>query len=439
MRVLHVSVSDKENGAHLAGFRLHQGLCRLGIDSSMFVQRRLDDSGDETIKVYRRPANLLFRAKTFAYRRWIARDLAHYKERKAGQTLVYDRAVEGHFAISQMPEADVIYIHSAYGFIDYFRDLPILAQRAPIVRLLHDMNFFTGGCSYARGCERFVDSCGACPLLFTPSERDLSRRIWERKRSVFSRIRDRLHFVAPSRWIAEEARRSSLLQDFPVEVIPNPLDTEAFRPQDREAMRELCGIPKERQVVGFLSHPLGRVDKGFPLLVKALEAMMDSPRLFLLTAGGGKPPVDVKIPHLHLGRISDTQMLCAFYCASDVVAIPSLEDNLPSVAMEAMACGTPVVTFATGGIPEMVIHEVTGLVVPKADTDALREGIVELLRNSSACARMAANGRRIAVEKYSMRVQAERHADLCARIVSKPKTTTRSDSHEEPHIFVGKK
>lgn len=438
MRVLHISVSDKENGAHLAGYRLHKGLRRLGVDSSMFVQQRLDDSEDETIRVYKRPENLLYRAKTFAWRHWIMRELSRNEERLDELPFLYDRAVEGRQAISQMPEADVIYIHAGYGFIDWFRDLPLLARHAPIVFLLHDMDLFTGGCTHARSCQRFTDRCGACPHLLSHTERDLSRRIWERKHVVFSRIQNRLHFVAPSRWIAAEARRSSLLRDLPVVVIPNNVDTEEFCPRNQAAMREFYGIHREARVVGFLSDPLDRVVKGFPLLIEALGTMKERGNLLLLTGGRGKPPMDIKIPHLHLGRLYDDRSLCAFYAASDLVVIPSLEENLPSVAMEAMACGTPIVAFATGGIPEMVRHGVTGVVVPKADTDALREGITELLRDSAARARMSENGRRVAVEEYSMQVQAKRHADLCARITSLPIPTVSASYNEKPQTLVGK-
>lgn len=438
MRVVHISVTDKGNGAHLAGFRLHQGLRRLGIDSSMFIQRRLDDSEDETIGVYKRSMSLRSRAKRFAYRRWISRELAGCKQRQDGLHFYHDRAPEGRDAISQIPAADVIYIHSVYGFIEYFRDLPILAQRAPVVRVLHDMNFFTGGCSHDRGCGRFTDRCGTCPLLLSHSERDLSRRTWERKRAVFPRIRDRLYALAPSQWIADQARRSSLLRNVPIEVIPNTVDTDAFRLRKQSAMREFCEIPQEARVVAFLSDPLDRVLKGFPLLIKALMSIKNVPNLFLLTGGGGKPPVPIGIPHRHLGKIHDERSLCAFYSAADIVVIPSLEDNLPSVAMEAMACRKCVVAFATGGIPEMVRHGVTGLVVPKADTEALGNAIANLLNDSSARARMSENGRRIAVEEYSLAVVAKRHADLCARITSSPEIAMRSGSHEEVHILVGK-
>jgi glycosyltransferase involved in cell wall biosynthesis len=418
MRVVHVSVSDKENGAHLAGFRLHRGLLRLGVESKMFVVRRLDDSGDETIRVYQPPTDVFRRAMTFAYRRWLSRDLVRHGKHLNREFFIYDRAAEGRRAISQMPAADVIYIHSAYGFIDYLRDLPLLAQCAPIVFELHDMSFFTGGCSYDDGCGRFTERCGACPLFQSHDEHDPSRHVWERKHTVFSRIRDRLHFVAASRWTARQARRSSLLKDFPIDVIPYGIDTEIFRPSDRVAAREILGVPKNSRVLLYAAHPVDRVQKGFACLAEAVRKMNDREGLFLLVAGGGKLPAEVPIPHRHLGRIHDERLLSLAYCAADVFVMPSLQEAFGLTAIEAMASGTPVIAFASGGIAETVRDGVTGLHVPTGDTSALGESISQLLRNSAARARMSENARKVAVSEYSMSVQAKSHAGLLARITS---------------------
>lgn len=422
MRVVQISVTDKDGGGGAPSYRLHRGFLSLGIDSTMYVMRRMEDSADGTIKVFHGRNDIPSRVTRFIYKRWISRELVTYKDRirRDRSGFIYDRAPEGRSAISQMPPADVIYIHGAIGFLDYYRDLPILAQRATIVFVLHDMSFFTGGCTHAFDCERFVDRCGTCPLFNSNDERDVTRRVWQRKHAVFSQISNRLHFVAPSQWIAREAKRSGLLRDFPVEVIPLDINAEVFRPRNRSAMRELLGIPQDAHVVGFLSNPMARAVriKGFSFLLKALEDMSESRRPFLVTAGGGAPPIDVAVPHKHLGQIHDSHLLSALYSAADIVALPSLVENLPRVAMEAMACGTPVVAFATGGIPEIVRHGVTGLVIPKLDTVALRLGIDELLQNPSARAQMAENSKRIALEEYSMPIQAQRHAELCTRITS---------------------
>ena len=435
MRIVHLSVSDKENGAHLAGYRLHKGLLRLGVDSTMFVQRRLDDSGDNTIQVYQRPRSLFFRVKTRAYKHWMYRDLRSFPKRMDGRVLISDRAAEGRHVVEQIPAADVIYIHAAYDFVSY-EDIALLAQRAHIVFMLHDISYFTGGCTYDPGCGRFTDRCGACPILLSHNENDPTRHVWERKHAVFSRMRNRLHFVAPSQWIARQARRSSLLRNFPIEVVPYGTDTEALHPRSGAAMREYFGIPQDKRVVGFVAQPLDNVFKGFSFLAKALEAMGDTPNLFLLTAGRGKLPVEIRIPHLHLGQIYDTRSLCAFYCSADILAVPSTSDNLPQVVMEAMACGTPVVAFPTGGIPEMARNRVTGLVVPEADPGALRDGIAK--QDSAARARMAENARQIAVEEYSMEVQAKRHVDLCARITSSTIAGMRPAYGEGSQKLVGK-
>ncbi len=446
MRVLHVSVTDKGNGAHLAGYRLHKGLLQLGVDSSMFVVHRLDDTGDETIRVYQGTANLLLRAKNIAYKRWVARELRRNKERQADYPFIHDRAAEGRRAISQMPETDLIYVHGISNFIDYSHDLPLLAQRAPVVFLLHDMDFFTGGCTHARGCERFTDRCGACPQLMSHREHDLSRRVWERKRAVFRRIRDRLHFVAPSRWIAGEARRSSLLQNFPIEVIPHGIDTEVFRSRDRFAAREVLGIPRSARVLLYVSQPVGRQEKGFAFLAEALKRAKDRDDLLLLVAGGGKLPVEVSTRMLRLGWIRNDLFLSLAYCAADIFVMPSLRETFGVTAVEAMASGTPVIAFATGGIPETVRHGVSGLLVPVGDTSALYRSIEELLPDSTCRSRMAENGRKIAVEEYSMPVHAKRHKEFCARVVS---TTYRQNegqrasqplpSHRLPssHVDVG--
>lgn len=439
MRVLHISVTDKGNGAHLNGFRLHKGLRKLGVDSSMFVQQRLDDSGDETIHEYRSwPVSLLWRAKTRAFRYWISRELSQLRTRPNIPAFIYDRATGGDRAISQMPEADVIYIHGIYNFIDYFRDLPELAQRAPIVFRLCDMDFFTGGCTYARGCERFADRCGACPQLVSHGEDDISRRSWERKHAVFSRIHDRLHFVAPSDWIAAKARQSSLLRNLPIDVIPNSADTDVFRPRDQLGARALLDVPRNARVLLYVAQPVSRVEKGFAYLAEALQKMSDRRDLLLLVAGSGKLPAEVPIQCVQLGRIRDERLLSLVYSAADVFVMPSLEETFGMTAVEAMATGTPVVAFATGGIAETVRHGVTGLHVPTGSSGALCDSIEALLSDSSARARMAENGRRIAVEEYSMPVIAKRYADHCARIIGSPSSAREPVPVSENYTLAGK-
>ena len=172
-----------------------------------------------------------------------------------------------------------------------------------------------------------------------------------------------MHLVGTSRWIAAEAKRSSLLRRFPSTIIPNGLDTADFSPRDKAVAREKLGVPPDAKVVLFVAESSAIKRKGFDYLSAALEKMKARSDLFLLSVGSGKPNVP-DLPQLHLGRISDDRKLSEIYSAADVFVIPSLQESFGQTVTESLACGTPVVGFNTGGIPDMVRPGITGYLAP---------------------------------------------------------------------------
>jgi len=132
----------------------------------------------------------------------------------------------------------------------------------------------------------------------------------------------------------------------------------------------------------------------------------------LVSIGQGRPELDIEIPNRHMGVINDDALLSCVYSAADVFVCPSLQDNLPNTVMEAMACGTPVVAFDAGGIPDMVRSEVTGLLVPTGNPGALHDALASLLEDRARRDKMADSCRRIALQEYSSEVQARRYAEL---------------------------
>src|SRR5262249_52354987 len=223
----------------------------------------------------------------------------------------------------------------------------------------------------------------------------------------------RLHIVTPSCWLAEEVRRSPIFRRFPVAVIPNGLDLEDFAPRDRGSARDVFGIPQRAKVVLFVADGIGISRKGFSILAQTLEKYdARASDLFLMSLGHNKPSVQCRIPWLHLGFVNNDRLLSMAYSAADVFVIPSLQDNLPNTVLEAMACGTPVVGFAVGGITEMVRAGITGLVVPSGDTDGFRAAILALAENDNKRREMSANCRRIAIEEYSLELQARRYSEI---------------------------
>jgi glycosyltransferase involved in cell wall biosynthesis len=320
----------------------------------------------------------------------------------------------------------VINLHwIAGGFLDYQSFFTAYPKHVPLVWRMADMGALTGGCHYDQGCGKFANQCGACPQLGSANENDLSRRVWERKSAALSHVgRGGLHIVGTSRWIAEQARRSSLLGRFAISVIPNGLDTEEFAPRDRNFSRDLWNIPRDAAVVLFAAETLANVRKGFAELAAALGGIRNVENLLLVSIGGvgwKKCELPPGLPHLGLGRVNNDRMLSTIYSAADIFVIPSLQESFGQTVIESLACGTPVVGFASGGIVDTVRPGQTGWLAPTGDVDALRDAIETALRDRERRMAMSPVCRRVAVEEYSLDVQARAYAALYETLLARAK------------------
>jgi len=432
MKIIHINTYDVSGGAARAAYHLHKGILRLGHDSMMYVCERKSD--DPKVVTYKPPADLPCRFIRRLRRKQIDRDFARYHSRlgpplRTGShytntisELFSDfRSEYGRTLISQLPKCDIINLHWISGFLDYRVFFDNVTRHTPVVWELSDMNAFTGGCHYNNGCNRFTAQSGACPILGSSTDDDLSRKIWSGKQSALNSVDPRkLHIVTTSRWMAYESRQSSLLGKFPISVIPVGVDTDVFAPRDRQTARDVLGIPQARKVVLFISSKLGNVRKGFDFLKGALSGIADQNQLFLVLLGRGELSGLDEIPHLHLGTTKSDKKLSLIYSAADLFVIPSIQDNLPTTVLESMACGTPVVGFKVGGIPDMVRSGVTGQLVPPQDESALRTAILDILDDTVKRREMEVNCRRIALDEYTLQSQAKRYIDLYKSILGQP-------------------
>lgn len=417
MRIVHVS-ANQDGGAGRAATRLHRGLRQIGHDSIFFV-RDLAEAG-EGIVAFDGRAGLFTRMLRNARRRRIEADFAPYrKKRIEGQEFFSDdRGVLGGELQRQLPAADVVNLHWVAGFADYTDFLSQIPARTPVVWTLHDMNPFTGGCHYDRGCGRFAGACGACPELNSEEQEDLSRSIWERKKKAIAGVpRGRLQIVTDSHWLASQAKRSSLFQELPVTAIHYSLDVETFAPRERAAARSVLGLRANARVILFVAdHPkISR--KGFAVLAEAFAMLSGGPELLLLSMGRSKPELPKRFAHLHLGYVTDDRFQAVIYSAADVFVIPSLQEAFGQTALEAMACGTPVVGSDAGGIPEIVREGATGLLFPAGDAKALAAALERILGDDGLREGAARECRRVALEEYSLEIQARRYVKLYEEMV----------------------
>jgi glycosyltransferase involved in cell wall biosynthesis len=380
----------------------------------MFVANKHSD--DPAVEAFSRPMDWPGRLQWLLRRGWLAHAFERYsRSRPSGYENFSDaRSEHGATPWRQLPECDVLNLHWIAGFADYRSFLAPALGRFPVVWTLHDMNPFTGGCHFSYGCFRYRESCGLCPQLGATNQADLSAQLWKLKYRALERVDpSQLHIVAPSQWMATEVKKSRILGRFPISVIPYSLSTDEFVPRERETARSAISIPQDAKVLLFVSDVTENRRKGFSQLVETLTHLTDIPGLFLLSLGRGTPAFQVSdVQHVHLQHIGDDRLLALVYSAADLFVIPSLQDNLPNTVLESMACGTPVVGFDVGGIPDMVRPGKTGLLAPAGDVNALLVAISQLLHDHEMRVSMSATCRRVAVEEYRLEVQAHSYAEL---------------------------
>jgi glycosyltransferase involved in cell wall biosynthesis len=401
----------------------------MGHDSKLFVFELDETPADASIIGFHPRRDLPTRLRRRLRKIQTGRSLSRYQRSRVHgyETFSDDRSPYTSELVEQIPECDILHIQQMYEFVDYRSFFAVVPRHTPVVRSLHDVSFFAGGCHSPEGCAKYVSQCGACPQLGSHDPEDLSHQVWQRKQAAFEAIpTGRLRLVAPSRWLANEARRSSLLKDFSVDVIPHGVDTEIFRPRATALAREAWGIPPEARVVFFAAEPIHRPIKSLALLVQALEAIDDVPHLLLVSAGSGRPPVDIHLPYLNLGRLTNERMLSLAYNAADVFVNPSRQENFSLTVLEAMASGTPVVASDVGGIPDLVRPAFTGTLVPSQDMTALRDAIRGLLLDPEKRAEMGMNGRRVALEEFTLELQLQRHVHLYQAMLESTGPVARS-------------
>jgi len=276
-------------------------------------------------------------------------------------------------------EPDIIHLHNIHGFyLDVEMLFWYLKQAGiPVVWTLHDCWSFTGHCAHFDyiGCMKWKEQCDQCPqhrnvypyALF----KDNTRNNYIRKKKAFTGVPD-LTVVTPSRWLAGFAKQS-YLGEYPVRVIPNGIALDKFKPGDN-GLRKKLGMEGKFILLGVAS--MWEERKGYAYFEELADRLDDSYQIILI--GLSKEKMKKLHPKIYgVMRTNSMEELAEYYSCADVYVNTTLEDTFPTTNLEALACGTPVITFATGGSVESV-DEATGKVVPKGDTDALIKAIAEL-------------------------------------------------------------
>lgn len=401
MNVLMLNEADGGGGAAKAAFRLNHGMRELGIDARLLVKtKKTDDPGvvSTATPTGKMLQGLRVHLDMLPVRCYPNQPLLNFSPAWLPDGLTGQVA-----AINP----DLVHLHwLTAGFIRLETLKKLGDLNKPLLWTLHDSWVFTGGCHVPFACTRYQQKCGACPVLGSSADRDLSRRIWERKKKAWDGLN--LTVITPSRWLADCAKSSSLFQDVRVEVIPNGLDLKTFRPIDKRLAREALSLPQDKNLVLFGGAGINlQANKGFNLLISALQplaATLWGKQAELVVFGLSGPDGErlSGFKENYLGWLHDESSLVAAYSAADLFVIPSIMENFPNTALEAMACGTPCVAFNQGGMAQLVDHMRSGYLARPYEVNDLMRGIRLLLEDDELRSEMARNARQKVEENFAM-------------------------------------
>lgn len=312
-------------------------------------------------------------------------------------------------------QPDVVHMHTLHG---YYLNMPMLfaylnARDIPCVWTFHDCHAFVGNCGYYYDCEKWKSGCGNCPYLkMYPASLffDFTEFMWKRKKELFTGGERRI-IVTPSDWLTKEAEKS-FMGKYPCVTIRNGIDVyHTFYPRDRKECRKRYGFSETEKLVLGIAVGYGDPRKGAEYIFQMAKALKQEARIILI---GWEEENNWMLEGasnvVTLPRTSNVGMLAEYYSMADVFVLPSLAENYATVALESMACGTPVVGFETGGIPEQLAGN-RGIVVPAGDGDAFTgavrkallgkenllrgEALAEIMRKENSVERMTARYREI--------------------------------------------
>lgn len=412
VRIIHLNSYAGNGGAGRACVRLNKALKAEGLDSVLAVNFLFRDN-PEVVNLSKGFFNKWLTAFGIILERYYSKFFTKPLPIPFSFPL-WGRDVS---KLKLLRSADIIHLHWInHAFLRPADLAKLSALNKPIVWTFHDSNAFTGGCHVRYECDHFLRECGDCPLLKNSGKDDHSHKIWLQKKNAYSGLN--FTVVAPGRWMADSVRMSSLLRSVKVVNIPNTLDTDVFKPSDRVVARQVLGLAPDKFIMmsGFMPSRMD-MHKGTSHLVDAIELFamnydLDPDKMELIIFGNRdeKNVPDFPIKTTFLGTISDDEKLALCYSAADVFLAPSLEDNLPNTVMESLACGTPVVAFRTGGIPDMVQHQQNGYLAEYRSSADLARGVAWVYSANSQV--LSANSRKTIEDYFSEHIIARRHIEL---------------------------
>ena len=372
MRVHHFATS-KSAGAGKAALRLHEAMNEFGLESHFYSRK----SGHQVHSVHESAIDLSYKNRMKSS--FLTAVQSKFLQKSDFPVTTYSASV---FSISDNDylNCDILHIHAFYNLFSYASLKSLERIDKPIFFTLHDQRLMTGGCHYALNCNKYMTSCEKCPQVHSIFHKTVSSSLDQLALLAANR---NIRLVTPSSWIKEEAEKSRALKYLPIRKIFNPIPN-SYADVNREEARLRLEISSHVYLLGFSAAILQSPFKGISDFIEALNILAEiSPVSFeILFIGHGLIDArDIPFRFKQVSADSDEDV-ARFLGALDLLVVPSIADNSPSIIGESQMAGTAVVGSRTGGIPELIDDE-RRLFEPNNPEDLARV-ILENIKSSNS-------------------------------------------------------
>jgi glycosyltransferase involved in cell wall biosynthesis len=417
-KILHICSSDSNGGAARAAYRLCIAQRSSGLDSQMLVLKKTVESSfvQAAYGKYRHYIHLL--------KALVSKKITSLQTATTNPVL-HSINILGSGLVNRINKSnfDVVNLHWLGSEMLSIEEIGRINK--PLVWTMHDMWTFTGSEHYddLTYPHRYIKGYKSSTRPSKYNGPDIDAWVWRRKLRAWKN--QSFNLVSPSNWLAECARQSVLMRDQNCTVIPNCIDTLTFKPINRGVARQILNLKIDRQYILFgAMNSTSDSRKGFKFLKAALKKLSQDKSIAakteLLIFGANKPEEEenLSFPTHYLGQLNDDISLCLLYSAADIYVAPSMQDNLPNTLVEAMACGTPCVAFSIGGMTDLIIEGISGLLAKPFEVDSLSETI----KNSLTLKFNREEIHKSAKERYSQINVTKLYFELYQSVINKQKT-----------------
>ena len=317
-------------------------------------------------------------------------------------------------------ECDILHFHNLHG--GYFSPfaLPELTALKPTVWTLHDEQSYTGHCAFTYECNEWETGCKNCKNLrsYPKIKKDCTSFLFKTKKRIYEN--SDFTVVCPSMWLKQRAERS-ILKDKDIRLIYNGVDEKIFKNTDKIEARKKINLPLDKKIMFFSAFgSIKNPQKGGKYLIETYKQFKDRDDVVFLNAGGNE--ANSKDNWIDIPYISDEAEMALYYSASDLFIFPSMADNCPLTVLESLSCGTPVITFNTGGIPELVEHLKTGYIANYKDADDFISGVKIFLDNDELRQNAGIEARAAIERSFTLDTMVNNYLELYQEVFNKRKS-----------------